>query len=895
MFSIPSDVAAHLQGGGTLIVPTQQRLRAVQLAQAAAQLARERRVWAGADVLTPARWARRECERRAEDTPQAWPRVLGSTEEWLLWREAAQHAAHGYPFLDTDLLAESLQRASERAAEYDIALVESASESESALLFAAQRGFEARCRALNAASVSALTPRLYGRQRPGQLLLRGFTAISPRLAALSATPVAGDVAAAMSAPAAVRAVRSADAQSQMEAIASWCHTRLSAQPDARLLVMLPGAAGTRARLAALIRDSLDPCATLATGGAARALVAIEGGEPFVALALPAHALLTLTLVAGAAIEMGQIGHWLTAPYWTSPTAASRARLAQLLRARGPARLDLRELLGALQLAPRELKSAARELDTLLRQAQRRLGDGGASARRWSERCESALTALGWPGALEIGGAAQQVRLRWRELLEEFGELALCAGSLSLDAALELLRALARRTRYRPSDEGVPVTVSPLLADPVVVYDGIWVGSLGADQLPQPPAPDPFLPLRTQLAAGIPEASVAGRRAQADALLAAWRRGTRELVLSVPAQEEDRQLLPSRYLGDLTAEEHVPRPLWLPLRLHQTGCIERLADARGTAFNPLTPLPSGTRALTLQNACAFRAYAELRLGAAPPEEPEPGVPADQRGLLLHAALQMLWQRLHDSHTLGALDDGALETLIGECVTQAARALLAEMGSRRRRARRAPEAQFDLFTVLSPALARECQRARGLIRRLCLLERTRPPFVVEATEHTAELALGGGRVRMRLDRIDRLADGRIVLDYKSGRPGSPDWFGERPTHPQLLAYLAALGSDVVALATVNLTAREVRFTGVAAAGELLPKVRALSHAAKAAADWGAQQRSWQALIERLIREFLSGEAQVDPAPGACDYCHVTDICRIRAHLAPESPAHADDSDE
>jgi ATP-dependent helicase/nuclease subunit B len=894
LFTLASDVAVHLERGGTLIVPTQQRLRAVQLAQAAVQLAGQRRVWASADVLTPSRWARRECERRAEEAPQAWPRVLGATEEWLLWREAAQRAAQGYPFLDTDLLAESLQRASERAAEYDITLVEDAPESESALLHAAQRGFEARCRALQAASVSALTSRLYGTQRPGQLLLRGFSAISPGLAALVATPVASEAPTPLAA-AAVRVVRTADAQSQMEAVAAWCQTRLSAQPDARLLVMLPGPAGGRERLAALIRDSLDPRAALVRGGALRALVGIEGGEPFAALALPAHALLALALVAGAAIEMGQIGRWLMAPYWTTPTAASRAQLAQLLRASGPARLDLRELLGALQLAPRELKFAARELDTLLRQAQRKLGDGGASARRWSERFESALTALGWPGALEVGSTPQQVRLRWRELLEEFGELALCAGSLSLDAALGLLRALARRTSYRPGDEGAPVTLSSVLADPVVIYDGIWVGSLAADQLPQPPAPDPFLPLHAQRAAGIPEASAAGRRAQADALLAAWRRGARELVLSVPAQEEDRQLLPSPYLAGLTAEEHTPRPLWLPLRLHQPGSIERLADVRGTAFNPLRPLPSGTRALTLQNACAFRAYAELRLGAAPPEEPEPGVPMQQRGLLLHAALQMLWERLHDSHTLGALADGALEALIGECVTQAARALQAEISSRRRRARRAPDAQFDLFTVLSPALERECQRARGLILKLCLLERTRPPFVVEATEHTAELVLGGGRVRMRLDRIDRLADGRIVLDYKSGRPGSPDWFGDRPTHPQLLAYLAALGSDVIALATVNLTAREVRFTGVAATGELLPKVKALTHAAPAAAGWRAQQRSWQSLIERLIREFLSGEAQVDPAPGACDYCHVTDICRIRAHLAPESPAHADESDE
>jgi RecB family exonuclease len=230
-----------------------------------------------------------------------------------------------------------------------------------------------------------------------------------------------------------------------------------------------------------------------------------------------------------------------------------------------------------------------------------------------------------------------------------------------------------------------------------------------------------------------------------------------------------------------------------------------------------------------------------------------------------------------------------------VAQAARALQAEVGSRRRRARRAPDAQFDLFTVLSPALERECVRAERLIHRLCVLERTRPPFTVEATEHMTELAVGGGRVRLRLDRVDRLADGLAVLDYKSGRPGSPDWYGARPTHPQLLAYLTAMGSDVMALATVNLTAREVRFTGVAATADLLPRVSALAASGAAAADWPAQQRSWQELIGRLIGAFLAGDARVDPAEGACDYCHLTDLCRIGAHLAPEAAARADESDE
>ena len=868
----------------------------MQLAHAAAQIAAARGVWASVDALTPVAWAGRELERLAEKNPSDWPRLLAPAEEWLLWREATQEAAQRYPLLEKELLAGSLQRSSERAAAYHIRLAGAlGGDSEAALLCAAQRSFDTRCRALNAASVSALIPRLRDTRAPGELLLRGFDVIPPWLR--TRAPAASGDSSGRCEPriATVRGLRTPDGLTQLEAIAAWCRERLSAKPDARLFVMLPGPAGARERLAQLIRDTLDPAAKLAPGGAATPLVGIEGADPFGVLPLPSQALLSLGLLAGHAVGIELITRWLTAPGWTSPNAAARAQLARLLRERAASRVRLRELLGVLQLAPRELKTAARELDAKLQQAGRRLGEGRASPRRWSERFEAALTSLGWPGTVSPGGSAHQIRLRWRELLEEFGELSRSIGSLELAAAVDLLRALALRTVHRPAEEGLPVTISAVLSDPVVIYDGLWAGSLSADQLPLPPAPDPFLPLRAQLDAGVPEAGVASRRAQAERLLSAWQRGAQELVLSVPLLDEDRELLPSPCLAGIDLPQQHPASPWLPLRLHRQGFIESIADARGTTFNPLTPLPGGTRALTLQNACPFRAYAELRLGASAPEEAEPGVPMDQRGLLLHAALQTLWERLQDSQRLAALDESALDALIGECVEQAARALHAEAGRSRRRVRRTSDAQFDLFTVLSPALERECRRARLLIHRLCRLERSRAPFAVEATEQVAELVLGGGRVRLRLDRVDRLAEGRAVLDYKSGRPGSPDWYGERPTHPQLLAYLTALGSDVVALATVNLTAREVRFTGVGASADLLPRVKAAAGRVGEPPDWGARQRAWQAVIEQLIRAFLAGEAQVDPAAGACDYCHITDICRIVAHLAADGSRHADDADD
>jgi ATP-dependent helicase/nuclease subunit B len=425
-----------------------------------------------------------------------------------------------------------------------------------------------------------------------------------------------------------------------------------------------------------------------------------------------------------------------------------------------------------------------------------------------------------------------------------------------------------------------------------VYDGIWVAGLSAQVLPQPVHPDPFLPLAAQVAAGVPSASASARAAQALGLLDSWRAGAGRLVLSVPVLAQDLELLPSPLLTGFQGPPAAASHRWLPVALHRPGLTEVIEDVRGDPWDVADPVPGGTRAVTLQSQCAFRAYAELRLGSVAPQNAEPGIAADKRGVLLHGALQILWERLKDSQTLTDLAPAALDERIAESVGQAARSMLALEGGRRRRGRRADEGQFDLFVQLPAVIERECRRAERLIRRLCELELTRPPFTVAGTEQSAELVVAGARLRMRLDRVDTLASGRVILDYKSGRSTPADWYGERPSQPQLLAYLAALGEDVVALATVHVTARKVHFNGVAAAEGLLPKVRGPR---AGAADWPLQLQHWRALIERLIHAFIAGDAQVDPAAGACTYCHVIDICRILERTGRAETVLGGDEDE
>ena len=891
MFRLTSDVAEHLRAGGSLIVPSRQRAHAVRLAQAAGALAGGLSVWASADVLGVASWLRREAERRALATAAA-PRLLSAAEEWWLWRECAVQASRHLALLDGAALAASLQRASELAADYHLRLPRAPPDTEAGLLHETQRAFAARCEALGAGSVSALLERLpppaAARAGPA-LMVRGFDAHSPRLGALVGAAALRARVAPDAAPAALTAF--SDTQEELARIAAWCEARLGRAGDARLLVMLPGAAGVRERLATLIRHELDPRGTLNASPPAPALVGIEGGQPLAQLPLIAHTLTGLRWLAGEELEFESLGSWLRSAQWLRAAASVRARLVQALRERGFLRLDLRGFAGALQLLPRELLGAARELDAQLTRAAAALPPGQGSPRLWSERIRAGLSAAGWPGTLAADSAGQQTVLRWHELLEEFGGLTPSVPTLSRAAALGVLADLAARSPFRPADEDVAVTISPLLADPVIHYDGIWVAGLNADVLPQPVQPDPFLPLQAQRAAGVPGASVAGRLAQAQLLLNGWRAATRELVLSAPEHAGDLELLVSPLVHTRAQAPATSAPGSLAQRQRREGQTESLIDVSGERWNLRVRLPRGTRSLDLQNACPFRAYAELRLGASPPEVAEPGIPATVRGLLLHAALEILWQRLRDARTLAELPGAALDELIGQSVAQAAQALLLQPPNRRRR--RTPYAQLDLFSAIPAPLARECRRAARLMRRLCELERTRGPFQVEQAERQTQLTLAGATLHMRIDRVDRLPGGGLaVLDYKTGAPASADWYGERPTHPQLLAYAQALGEEVVALATVNLTAQEVRFEGIARDGRLLPRVKAVqgSPGSTAQTAWQERRGAWRATLERLIGAFLAGDAAVDPKPGACTYCHVTDICRIgeRARAAAEEGA-------
>jgi ATP-dependent helicase/nuclease subunit B len=377
-------------------------------------------------------------------------------------------------------------------------------------------------------------------------------------------------------------------------------------------------------------------------------------------------------------------------------------------------------------------------------------------------------------------------------------------------------------------------------------------------------------------------------------MAAWRRCARQLVYSWPVAEDDVLQQPSSLLGGVVEISPQAKDQRLPAladslltAMQRSATRERRPVDRARSWPAAAPLTGGTRVLQLQSSCPFRASAELRLGAVPVPEPVPGFDPRERGRLLHRALELAWRQLGDSAELLRLsaDGAAVEAL--------ARAV-AERAVRETLARRLVPADAAL-------VANETLRIAARVSALLRDDQQRAQtsgFRAIRLEEWQEFVLAGRALRVRMDRLDQLSDGRlVVIDYKSGVAEAFRPLDERPRQPQLLAYALLAGDAVAGVAAAYLNADEVRWRGAAMPDSTLP----LSTRARvASAPWPELLRHWRHVVERLAGDFAAGEAAVDPLPDACPHCTLAALCRVAADRLQEpdpaaGPAAGNDESE
>jgi probable DNA repair protein len=344
----------------------------------------------------------------------------------------------------------------------------------------------------------------------------------------------------------------------------------------------------------------------------------------------------------------------------------------------------------------------------------------------------------------------------------------------------------------------------------------------------------------------------------------WLEAADEIVVSHPAHEEDRALIGSSLISGVSSLLETPETLSVAQYrdlIFAGRKVELVNDDQAPALATKTPR-GGTRILSDQAACPFRAFARHRLGAEALEEPVEGLDARARGLLLHTLMKELWTDLKGSDGLKGDVEPAIERSASKAVDEA--------------------------KLEEPMASLERQRLAKLAREWLEVERDREPFEVVAMEDKRKLSVAGLEINGRIDRLDRLASGgHALIDYKAGRPTPNDWMGERPDDPQLPLYALNAAEDVAALAFAKLKTGEMRYMGFSRTKDALPKVAA-------AKDWTALVAGWNGELEALGAGFAAGEARVDPKKmlQTCRTCDLQPLCRVYERLSAQDEAGGDE---
>lgn len=867
----------ELVGAGRIILaPTAEIAAAVLDRIEQRYLAQGREVWPTPQVRDFSGWARQQYESQCADLAQA-PRLLEDIEERQLWREVIASSAIASEFSDAGGAARAARQAVRAMHDYGIApaALHDYPGLESAALLQWIDSFDERCRQLNALSADCVPGLLQAPAqrpvpldspawRPGTLQWLTDHADAP-LAPMCTSSGAGSPS--------LRLYK--DFAAEMAACADWARESRAQNPAFRAWVHVPTLGSMRSTVRNAFDAALAPHRFSMFDYADAPAFAIAGGTPLSDFEPVRIALACL----GALVEplrFDQFSALLRAPALQAQDAdaAAAARVDRALREQGPSEASLSQWIDVTQRVASALNMDA--LQSLLR--LRALQPLGAVASpqllsQWATAWTQTLESGPWQHRARWSSGAYQAAERFRELLGTMARADTTFGPLRLAAAVRALNTATRETSFQPQTGVTPVWITGQAVDPWLSFDGIWVAGAAAHTWPPPPSPMPLLPVQLQRAHAVPGSSVMLQLQRAMELQSRWLRRAPAAIFSC-SSELDTPGLPSPLLTSIVAPQTVREsgsdPLWRTLD-REVASLERFVDDSGPPFTP-DESTRGSRSLREQSRCPFRGFADTRLRADPLEFPQPGFNHLERGIILHEALQTIWSRLRTSSELAMIEAAALQELIRGAVHGAVAVAMQ---------RRDPGAHWSL---------REARRLQRLLPEWLDVERAREPFEVQQMEAAFHYHCADLRFNLRVDRIDRLADGALVLlDYKSGEV-SRDWADERPENPQLPLYALSVGEAVTAVAYARVSARECRFVGVAEREQILPKVD--TRYLEGGSGMSGQLTLWSHRLAPIAAELARGAARVAPTHNACRSCAQQSFCRIAEQPALQTVG--DDAD-
>ncbi|MBV9295863.1 MAG: PD-(D/E)XK nuclease family protein [Acidobacteriaceae bacterium] len=793
----------------------------------------------------------KECWQEARYNGSDIQILLSPAQERVVWQNIIEQEEPD--LFDVNATASLARNAAKLIAEWHIPLTSNlwSDHQDGQRFMRCLKLFAARCREeswITRSDLWSLLPRWLekGRFSPGLTVFLGFDTVTPALQqmkeALGSSAAMEDFEPSRVAGAAP-AKCCTDFNQEIEEPARWARDAFEQRMDS-VAVFVPDLPTHRALVERVFQEVCYPSATLPFEH--DSVFHVNSAPPLSDHPLIASALLLLDL-GRPRIDHADACAILRCPFIIGA--------AEERSARAFADLELRKK-RALDVSLRDMELASQNC-TLLRSVWldvRHVLHAKAESLElpaWSDFMGKILEAVGWPGSSHLNSQDHELVDKWNDALSRLASLGLVSGPVSFDTALSHLRRLLSRRDIGRGDWLSPIQILDATDAPGLEFGSACITGLGVETWPSRASLNPLIPLKLQRAHNVPGSSPQTLDRENE-------RATESLFRVAPVQL-------ATYSGRLSssAEGFVTRldkhPRWsgkLARQSYTPASLDEREDETGPPYVEQEGTRGGISIIKAQSLCPFRAFAEFRLAARPAEDACLGFDSRDRGLFVHKALQIVWANLQTQDRLRAATTGELQAIIHDAVIQAVR-----------------NDEFSPFHLVVSRTERE-RLEKLILEWLEVVERGRKvPFAIETVEEARDYDTAGLHLRLRVDRVDRLKNGKLLLiDYKSGQQSRNRLECPRPAEPQLLVYASAIGAEVDGVFFGEIKARDVRAVGFG-------RERHFSgSAAEVRKDWNSFLANSQDEIERLARQFVDGYAAVDPVHNACQYCSVKPLCRV-----------------
>jgi len=497
----------------------------------------------------------------------------------------------------------------------------------------------------------------------------------------------------------------------------------------------------------------------------------------------------------------------------------------------------------------------------------------SGAAMWAENFGRAVRDLGWPGK-SIDSEEFQAVEAWNSCLDDFqllddGEI------FNNKRALRLLTKLCRSRVFQLETAATPIQIMGRLESHGMSFDKLMVTGLDAEQWPPVATPTSFISIKSQQEAGVPDASPSIRLAVAEKEIALWKRSTPTLYVCHASMRDGHELRPAPIIANVAIADSLLQSVDTidPAKLiNASATLESLVDTHGPQLEPGTAVKGGARLLENQARCPFKAFALHRLGIKKLEEAGIGLDPRQHGTLFHNAIEFFWEQVRTHTKLLSLSEEELNQAISSAIEQS----------------------MKKETVPAGLQNLQGRYMHRLLRDWIEVERVRQPFEVIELEQELNIDIAGISIKVKVDRMDRLASGQtVVIDYKTGQNNKiKSWGEERIENPQLPLY-AGTNETVEGACFAQVFPNQHKFIGTTSEDNIVGSLkspqhnRSLSHTLH---SWQEARDHWSQSLNMLATEIREGVATITPVSKACDHCELPSLCRIT-----NSTAESEDADE